>query len=126
MKTSIKQYYKEPQVQSARIMSYVLGHFWAQRSYEPYIVALIAMGGLLLVFIVFLAGLNLSFFSVALKVYMSVGSSFFILCNLLVWVTLFIIEYHVLIIAFLLMIIGIEMGISAIKRTPQAMPAKRV
>lgn len=84
MKTSIKQYYSEPQVASARIMSNVLKHFPKKHFSGLYTVAFIAMGGLLLAFLVFLLELNLTFFSVALSLYLTIGSTIFILCNLFV------------------------------------------
>lgn len=84
MNTLIKQYYSEPQVDSRRIMKAVLGQFSAQKHSEHYLIFFIAMGLLLCVFGWFLVELNLNFFSVALSLYLTIGSGIFILCNLMV------------------------------------------
>lgn len=108
MKTSIKKYYTEPQVESARIMCHVLKSFGKPAFSELYLISLIALGGLLLVFFIFLLLLNLSFFSVAWSLYFIIGNSIFIFCNLLIGVFIFTMEYHVWLVSFLCMVVGVE------------------
>lgn len=108
MKTLIKTYYTEPQVDSVRILKNVFEKNTRKFSLESLLLSIIAVGVLLMVFFYFLLGLNIEFLSTAISLYSAIGGVVFILMNLIVGILLFILQHGNMLLIAIAIIFGIQ------------------
>lgn len=100
MKTLITTYYREPQVDTDKIMKSI---FLEKKNYswsEIFLIPIIGMTVLLGAFCMCLFDLNIDFLSTSISIYSAIGWALFIILNIIIGILVFISKYYPLMILF--------------------------
>ncbi len=93
MKTLIKTYYSEPQVDSMRILRHFAQQNTEKSFSEIFVISIVGAGLLLLAFFYFLVNYNIEFFPTVISLYSAIGSTLFLFVNLTAGIFIFIMSH---------------------------------